>query len=302
MAVLWDVVVVGGGPAGLSAALMLGRCRHRVVVCDDGKPRNRSVPFSHGFFSRDGVAPSALRAIGRAQLKPYGIPVVPVRALSVHRRGEHFKVTLATGRELFGKTLLLATGLHDPLPAVPGAVALYGKSLFHCPYCHGFEHRDQRLCVYGASEDAVTLALGLLAWSTDVVLLTHGHPVTRGARKRLQANGVKLELRRLARLVGVRGQLKKAVFTDGDSLVRDAMFFHAQPTQASPLAQRLGCRLTRHGTVEVDRHMQTTEPGVYAAGDTTPDAQFIAVAVAEGVKAAMSIHKALQHAKMKRIN
>src|SRR3989442_13442391 len=186
---MYDVLVVGGGPAGLSAALMLGRCRRRVLVCDRGEPRNRRSGALHGFLTRDGIAPAALNDLGRAELATYGVAFRCVGVTGARREGDCFRVSLAGGGVELTRYLLLATGVVDDVPAISGFDACYGRSIFHCPYCDGWEWRDRRLAAFGRGKDATGLALGLKTWSADVIVYTHGSPLERRHRDRLARNG-----------------------------------------------------------------------------------------------------------------
>ena len=169
----WDVIVVGGGPAGLSAALMLGRCRRRVLVCDSGPKRNRASHALHGFLTRDGIAPAELLRIARAQLRPYAtVERRQARVTGLRRRGRLFEATLSRGRPVTARRVLLATGVVDELPRWPGLPLFYGRSVFHCPYGDGWEFRERRLAAGGRTPATAGLALKLTSWSRRVTLLT----------------------------------------------------------------------------------------------------------------------------------
>src|SRR3954452_9861808 len=162
---MFDAIVVGGGPAGLSAALMLGRCRRRVLVLDLGHPRNQRSRALHGYLSRDGIAPSTLIELGRAELQQYGVEVRPTGVIAAQLRGEFYRVSLGDGGEEEARYLLIATGGIDDLPAIPGFEECYGRSIFHCPYCDGWEQRDHSLAAFGRGAEVTGLALGLKTWS-----------------------------------------------------------------------------------------------------------------------------------------
>ena len=193
-----DVVIVGGGPAGLSAALVLGCSRRRVQILDTGEPRNAPSSGAHGFFSRDGVEPRELLRIGREQLQPYGdVEYREARVVSVRGFDGAFEVVLENGESLSARKLLLASGVSDELPETPGFRKFWGKGVFHCPYCHGWEVRDRPLAALNSGEAAAEHAAMVLNWSPDLVLLTDGSPgPDEEGRRRLRALGVPVEAAR----------------------------------------------------------------------------------------------------------
>ncbi len=296
----YDVIVVGAGGAGLSAALTLGRCRRRVLLADGGAPRNAPSPAVHGFLTRDGLRPARLLALGHEQLAPY--PTVDIRELKItklHRLGRGFRAEGTTGQgHAWAGTahrVLLATGVEDVLPALPGFRELWGTGVLHCPYCHGYEVRDQPLAIYGRGKAAVGLALLLTNWSKDLVVVTDGPGhLTAYGRQRLRQHGIGLRQEKVARLVGGPGGLLRCVeFEDGSYLERAALFLHAPQEQRSSLAADLGATITSKGAVWVDKNAQTSIAGLYAAGDTTPGQQQALIAAAEGSKAAICLNEAL---------
>lgn len=296
----YDVLVIGAGSAGLSAALTLGRCRRRVLLADGGAPRNAPSGGVHGFLTRDGVPPAELLALGRAQLAPY--PTVTVQELKImglRKLAGGFRATGITsqGHAWAGtaRRVLLATGVADLLPPLPGFRELWGTGVLHCPYCHGYEVRDQPLAIYGRGKAVVNLALLLTNWSPDLVVVTDGpgHLSAYG-RQRLRQHGIGLRQEPVAGLVGTAATgLRCVEFTDGSYLERQALFLHAPQEQRSSLAASLGARLTGKGAVWVDRNAQTSIAGLYAAGDTTPGQQQALVAAAEGNKAGICLNEAL---------
>jgi thioredoxin reductase len=291
---MFDVLVVGGGPAGLSAALMLGRCRRSVLVCDLGQPRNQKSHALHGYLTRDGISPAAFNDLGRRELPIYGVEVRTVGVTDARRADDHYRVSLGDGTEETARFLLIATGVIDELPAIAGFADCYGRSLFHCPYCDGWEVRERRLAAFGRGLHVTGLALGLKTWSEDVVVCTNGGKLERRLLERLSANGVGVRTERIARLDHDDGVLTSVAFTSGDSLPRDAMFFTTGQHPQSNLAVKLGCALTARGAVKTGTLSDTNVPRLFVAGDASRDAQFVVVAAAEGVKAAVAINKALQ--------
>ena len=289
-----DVVIVGGGPAGLSAALVLGRCRRRVLLCDSGKPRNAASLALHGFITRDGTDPGELRRLARSELEAY--PSVEVRDVEVQHAepaGRGFRLRLAGGETEEARKLLIATGVTERFPEVEGMEELYGRSVFHCPYCDGWEVRDRPIAAYGSGARGTGLALELLAWSRDVVLCTGGGELGRAERERLGRNGVALREERLAALEGRHGMLSRILFRSGPPLERAALFFSTGQEQRSELAARLGCEFNDKGTVDTGWCESTNVPGLYVAGDASREVQFVVVAAAEGARAAFAINTAL---------
>jgi thioredoxin reductase len=289
-----DVVVIGGGPAGLSAALMLGRCRRRVVVCDAGTPRNRVSRALHGYLTRDGIAPAEFLRIARRELAPYHVEYRRTRVESVERRRKGFDVRLSRGRALVCRKLLIATGVEDNHPALDGFSDCYGISVFHCPYCDGWEWQDRKLAVYGRGHAGAALALALRTWSRDVALVCDGRSrLDAGTRAMLREQHVRVFEQRVTKLGHARGRLRTIEFLDG-RLDRDALFFTTGQHQQAGFAQALGCAFTPKGTVRTDRHGQTCVPGVFVVGDASFDVQFVVVAAAEGAKAAVAINRQFQ--------
>jgi thioredoxin reductase len=264
-----DAIIVGGGPAGLAAALTLGRGRRRVLLLDAGEGRNAPADAVHNLLAHDGTPPGELRRIGREQLARY--PTVRLREARVERAhaldGRGFRLELAGGEAAAARRLLLATGLADELPAIDGLAALWGRSAFHCPYCHGFEVSGRRLAVLGAGPERVRLALQLTRFTDDLVLCADGQPLERDLAGLLAANGVPVVEEPVTRFEGGDGRLERIVLEGGPPLDRDAVFIATSPRQRSELAAWLGCAVLADGCVEVDEFARTSVPGVYAAGD-----------------------------------
>ena len=290
-----DVVIVGGGPAGLSAALMLGRCRRRVLVCDSGHPRNEASHAMHGFISRDGMPPSEFLEIARGELNTYDtVAVRKVTVASAECLDGGFVTTLETGEQLRSRKLLIATGVRDNVPSLEGIHSLYGRSVFHCPYCDGWEVRDEPIAVYGRGERGFGLALELTAWSRDLVLCTDGpSELADDSIARLQRNGIAVRQERVERLEGEQGILRRIVFTGGTFIERRALFFTTGQSQQSELAIRLGCSINDKGTVMTGKYETTHLRGLFVAGDASRAVQWVVVAAAEGAEAAFAINSDL---------
>lgn len=295
-------MIVGGGPAGLSAALMLGRCRRSVLVCDSGRYRNARTSGVHGFLSRDGIKPGELLEIGRAQLAQYGVEIRRETAVGVSGSCGDFTVNFGSGGTVSGRRLLIATGMVDQLPAIERLDEFYGTSVHHCPYCDGWEHRDEPIAAYGKGRTAYGLALSLKTWSADVALLTDG-PVRFSPedRSRLERLGIQLRTEPVLRLEGTDGRLERILFADGTSLERRAVFFNTEPDQTSSLGHLIGCEFTNRGAIKTDKFERTCIPGVFAAGDCSRNVQWVAVAVAQGAIAAEKINIELQEEDRNRV-
>ena len=284
----YDVAVVGGGAAGLSAALVLGRARRRVVVIDAGAPRNAPAAHLQGFLSRDGLPPADLLTMGRAEVTGYGVELVADRVVRV-RAG--FVVGTAAGRALEARRILIATGVHDELPDVPGVRERWGRDLLHCPYCHGWEVRDQPLGVLGTLSGSVQHALLVRQWSDDVVYLAHTAEPSLTEEAHLEARGIGVVRGEVARLVVGADRLTGVELADGRLIARSAVFIRPlNRPHADGLLSGLGCKLDEAGFARVDATWSTSVPGVWAAGNVVdPRAQVITSAGA-GSAAAIAIN------------
>ncbi|BCJ90904.1 hypothetical protein IZ6_16390 [Terrihabitans soli] len=293
---MYDAIIVGAGPAGLNAALILGRCRRKVLVCDEGKPRNSVSRGVNGFITREGVLPHELRRIGREELRDY--PTVEIRENTIiddvnFCEGGGFEIVMENGARERARKLLLATGSEDKLPGIPGFAELYGHGVFNCPYCDGWEERDRPIAVYGNGTCA-KFALQMKVWSDDVVLCTDG-PATLSAedRARLQRNGIPIREEKIVRLEGDDKSLKAVHFENGVQLARKALFFITGGKPDCSLATKLGCQLTAKGFVRTEGNEETNVPGLFVAGDASQGIQFAIVAAAEGACAAFEINSEL---------
>lgn len=296
----YDVIIVGAGSAGLSAALVLGRSMRRVLVCNAGAPRNATSPAVQGFLTRDCTAPEELLRIGRSQLTPYeSVEIRELRVTAITKEHDHFRVeadteanrtTVATARKV-----ILATGVEDELPPLDGMREFWGRGVLHCPYCHGWEVRKQPLAIYGRGKTVTGLALLVSRWSSQLTVCTDGPGhLTANARRRLRQQGIAVREEPVRRLVGnPDGMLRCVQFEEGEPLECHALFLHAPQHQRAPFAEQLGCRFTSKGAVWVDKKQQTSVAGLYAAGDLTPGQQQAIMAAADGSKAGIVINEQL---------
>ena len=284
----YDVVVVGGGAAGLSAALVLGRARRRVAVIDAGAPRNAPAAHMHGFLSRDGMPPADLLAEGRDEVTGYGVELVSDQVLGIE---PGFAVRVAGGRTVTARRILMATGVGDELPDVPEVRERWGKDLLHCPYCHGWEVRDQPLGVLGALPGSAQHALLVRQWSRDVVFFVHTYDLMPAEQRQLEARRIRVVSGEVARLVVQDDRLTGVELTDGRVVARTAVFVRpGNLPHDDGLLAGLGCERNEAGFPLVDGTGLTSVPGVWAAGNVAdPRAQVITAAGA-GSAAAIAIN------------
>ena len=292
-----DAVVVGGGPAGLSAATWLARYRRGVVLLDSGEQRNRWVEKSHGYLGDDPVPPAALLERARVQLSAYPeVELREARADHAHRE-EDGTFTLQVGPgALRARRVVLANAVRDCFPEVGGFFDHYGASVFHCPTCDGYEARGADVVVLGWSSDVAEFAVTITGWARAVTVVTDGRPFEGEAshRHRLAERGVRLVEDEALELVGPRGGLEGVRLATTGLLPCQVAFFSIAHEPANALAQQLGCHLTEEGCVEVDHEGATTVAGVYAAGDVTPGLQLVQVAAAKGTTAGVACAQSLR--------
>jgi thioredoxin reductase len=289
----WDCIIVGAGPAGLNAALVLGRARRRVLVLDNGAPRNHATHEMHGVLGHDGLDPADLRARGRTELARYGVDVVTAGVQDAEVLDGAVRLTWGDSVEVT-RTVILATGMLDEVPDIPGFEQVWGSSAHTCPYCDGFEHRDERLAVLAAGPRGEHLALLLRQWSDDVVLLSNGpHELAGDALARLQALGVPIIETPVAGVDSENGRLRHVHLEGGEALERDALFFYVGWQLRTGLARALGCELRDDGSIAVDSDQATTVDRVYAAGNSAEPRALVPQAAGAGVTAAVAINARL---------
>lgn len=295
---VWDAVVVGGGPAGLSAATWLARYRRRTLVIDGGEHRNQAVEATHGYLTRDGDSPAAILAAAGADLDAYGCVERRLGEV-VDLEGECgcFTATIAGGGGVVeGRRVLLATGVVDAVPELEGFDEHYGASVFHCPSCDGYEAADRHVVVLGWNAHVAGFALELLDWAASVTVVTDGRRLEGDGRDHrvLADHGVGLVEDDALALVGARGDLRAVRLRNGTELPCGMAFFSLGHRPRTELAERLGCERTAEGCLSVDEHGETTVPGVYAAGDVTPGLQLLQVATAKGATAGVGCAMSLR--------
>lgn len=290
----YAAVVVGGGAAGLSAALVLGRARHRTLVIDAGEPRNAPAAHMQGYLSRDGMPPAEFLAVGREEIARYGVELVRDRAVRVEK-GEDFTVVSAGGRSVRARRLVVATGLKDELPAVPGVAERFGRDVLHCPFCHGWEVRDQPFGVLATSPASVHQALMVSQWSKDVRFFLHTvaeEELSDEDLRRLAAAGVDVVPGEVAELVTEDDRLTGIRLADGTTHPRSVLFTAPRAVPRTGLLERLGAELheTPFGAYPVvDATGLTTVPGVWAAGNAIGFSEQVVHAASGGYRAASAI-------------
>lgn len=289
-----DVLVVGGGPAGLSAALVLGRCHRQVLLCDDGVPRNRASPAIHGLLGQEGKAPSKFLETARAELGRYpSVRTRTTRVGNVRPAGEVFEYSCEDGTRGTASKVLLASGIVDEVPEIVGVDQLYGISVHHCLYCDGFEYSGKAVAAYGHDDKGAELGLMMRHWVDDVVVCSDGTLISEALGQKLLDRKIPVRTEKISHLVGDEGRLFQVAFDSGPPLAREGMFFATGCHQASNLSELLGCKRDEKGGVVTDPVTEDTSvPGVYVAGDGSRDVLMVSIAIAEGAKAAVAINKA----------
>lgn len=294
---MYDVVIAGGGPAGLSAALVLGRCCRTVLLCDTGTPRNASSLAVHNFLTREGMSPDDLRAAGRREVQALGVDLRDAEVTAARRLAHQdlaFEVTLGRHETVQARRLLLATGIRDETPKLPGLQERLGRGVFYCMYCDAHAVRGRPLAVLGHGAKGADMALALTTWSEQVTLLTHGgpRPSVRACRT-LREDGVDVIGARIVRLEG-SDRLEALVLRDGRKVPCEGLFLALGDHPQSRLAQHLGCAVTRHGAIKVGPGQRTSVQGVYAAGDAADQPHAVVVAAGSGATAAFAINRDLR--------
>lgn len=290
---VYDAIIAGGGPAGLSAALILGRSCRKVLVIDEGKPRNRFAEKMNGFPTRDGIPPFEFLEMSRQELGNYGVRIISGRVTRIHKEKDGFKVI--AGQQSFAcRKVLLATGLQDRLPALPGVENFYGKGVFHCPYCDGWPYRNKAIAVI-AEKPAAAIAYckTMLNWTGRLFLLSdYTSRLSAGKTAELERLGVEITNGCVEKLAG-RGHLESISLKGGRKIRVAALFFSTSSHQKSELADMLRLQYNRKGAVKFNKYMESSEKGIYVAGDMVKETQLVVFAAAEGARAGVMINQAL---------
>ena len=294
----YDCIVIGAGPAGLSASLFLARYLRRTLTFHHNSPRNEYAHGVHGFLGHHGIRPHELLARGRDEVTSHGGLIIEACVNAVEQVSpDCFQVQAGPEENVFkARRLLLATGLRDLTPDCPGFHEFYGTSVFHCPDCDGFEVRDKRVAVLAPGDNAIPFVANLLTWTKHLTLLTDQTEISDSDRARMSKFDVVVRTDAVVRLEGNEStrQVERVLFSEGEPVECDALFFNLGTELASNFHETLGCKLDPEcGLLWVDEKQQTSVDGVYAAGDITPQSQLAVVAAAEGAMAAIHIHRSL---------
>ncbi len=290
---LFDCAIIGGGGAGLNAGLILGRSRKKVALFDNGTNRNRVTQESHGFLTRDGIKPAEFKEVALNDVKKYpSVHYYPNTVTRITKQSNGlFKIETLEEIEYVTERIILATGVQEEFPLVPDIRKYYGKSLFSCPTCDGWELRDQPLVIISENEEH-TLFKGKLIhnWSEDLVIATNGHELSAPTLKELRRKGMTVITEPIKNLHGEDGYLNKIVFSSGLEIERTGGFIVPNFVRANQFAEQLGCQLNENGSIIVDETGRTSQENVYAAGETAKLGQSsLIIAAAEGYKAAMAV-------------
>ncbi|MEH7793222.1 NAD(P)/FAD-dependent oxidoreductase [Bacillus safensis subsp. safensis] len=293
---LLDCAIIGGGPAGLSAALVVGRGRKQVTVFDDELPRNRVTQESHGFITNDGMTPFEIRQAGEADLQKYpNITIKRSRIVDIQKKEESFTLLTHEGDAFEAKKIILATGLQDILPEIEGIHDVYGKTLFSCPFCDGWELKDKALALIAENQRALHMAKLLSNWTKDLIVFTNGHVLADEDKVLLTAHSIQVIDVPIVSIDHDNGQLRSLQLANGEIVNREGGFVASEFKQSAPFAEKLGCQMTKNAGIETDILGRTTVSGVFACGDNLGGPAQLVLAAAAGSQAGMGvIHELVQ--------
>ncbi|KRE14079.1 pyridine nucleotide-disulfide oxidoreductase [Bacillus sp. Root920] len=293
---LLDCAIIGGGPAGLSAALVVGRGRKQVIVFDDELPRNRVTQESHGFITNDGMTPFEIRRAGEADLQKYpNIKIKRSRIVDIQKKEERFTLLTHERDRFEAKKIILATGLQDILPEIEGIHDVYGKTLFSCPFCDGWELKDKALALIAENQRALHMAKLLSNWTKDLIVFSNGHVLAEEDKALLTAHSIQVIDVPIVSIDHDNGQLRSLQLANGETVKREGGFVASEFKQSAPFAEKLGCQMTKNAGIETDILGRTTVSGIFACGDNLGGPAQLVLAAAAGSKAGMGvIHELVQ--------
>lgn len=292
-----DCTIVGGGPAGLNAALVLGRARRSVILVDSNNARNKVTFASHGFLTRDGVKPAELRELAHQEFTRYPtIETMEDKVVEIAKMDEGFTVKTQRGQQWKTRKVILATGVYEKFPNIPNLSDFYGNSIFNCPYCDGWELRDKPLALFGIVDYTLHMSKVLLNWSKDIVIFTNGQKLTKSQVKQIEKTKLRVETSPVHLLIGKKGMLEKVELVDGTVIERAGGFATPELFQTSKLGTLLGIKLNDTGGHHSDEVGHTKITGFFVAGEASNvyPSQLI-IAAASGVKTAMAVNVELTH-------
>ena len=291
----YDCIIIGGGPAGLTCAIFLGRYRRRVLVLDNSRPRNYAARAIHGFIGHHDIAPAELLRRGRAEAQAFGVEICECTAQRIERVGDVFQVTTNTG-SMCARRLVLAYGLRDTLPDVRDIDSYYGSSVYHCPDCDGYEITGKRVGVIGWGKRVAGLTLKLLQWTEQLTVFLDGHQreFSKEETSKLMAEQIAIKDEKIIDLLGSDGSVRAAVLSTGERVAVDALFFTIGTERSCDLAEQIGVAPVE-GTacLVVNDYKETNVEGVYAIGDLVPGSELAITSAADGAIAAIAINKSL---------
>lgn len=291
----FDVIIVGGSFSGMAAAMALGRALRHVLIIDSGSPCNSATPASHNFLTQDGKTPAEIAAIARGQLSHYKtIDLYNGLAESAIKTAEGFQVTVSGGNEFTGKKLIFATGIKDVLPEIKGLPTCWGKTVLHCPYCHGYEVRFEPTGILGNGDYGFEFSALISNWTNDLTLFTNGKStLTKAQTEKLNTHGISIIEKEIAEFEHVGGRLQRVNFKDGTTSFVKALYTRVPFLQHCAIPQKLGAAITEEGYLKVDSSHKTTVDGVFACGDNTTRLRTVANAISAGTTTGMMVNKEL---------
>lgn len=291
----FDVIIVGGSYAGLSAAMALGRAQRNVLIIDGGRPANRFTPHSHNFITHDGETPNEIARLAREQVEKYStVKLMQGTVISAEKGDQEYMVALDTGTRFASAKLVFATGTIDQMPDIPGFADCWGQSVLHCPYCHGYEVRNSRTGILGNGDYAFEFCSLIYNWTHDLILFTNGPAqLTSEQKLRLDRHHIPIVESRIRTLHHEQGYLTSISFENGHTTKVSVLYARPAFTQHSNVPVELGCKLTSEGYIEIDASYRTTIPGIYACGDNVTRIRTVSNAVAMGTIAGMTVNRDL---------
>ncbi len=289
----FDAIIIGGSYAGMAAAMALGRALKQVLIIDSGKPCNAPTPYSHNFLTQDGKTPTEIATLAKQQVEKYNT-IKFFNGLAIHgvKNENGFEIQVATGETFYAGQLIFATGIKDILPGIEGLAACWGISVLHCPYCHGYEVRNEKTGILSNGEFGFDFSKLISNWTKDLTLFTNGtSTLTLEQTASLAAKNIKLIEKEIKRLVHNNGQLEKIIFTDDSQFLINVLYAPAPFEQHCHIPENLGCELTEEGYIKIDNFQETSVKGIFAIGDNAAKMRTVANAVSMGTTAGITISK-----------